>query len=376
MRPVHLAGTGAVTGFGEGRATLMAGLRSGERAIRPRDRTAGGPIPSDVAAEVPGLGHVAVGDRALSIALVAAREALDASGVRAAGVPLVLASTKGELTGAGFGPTAETGTGLGSPARLAARLSAELGTDGVLAAVSCACASGLVALSLAARRVAHGAADRVLVVGVDVLDAFILAGFGGLHALDPSYCRPFDRARRGVNPGDGAAAILLTCRGSESSGARLVGWGGANDACHVTGPDREGLGVATAGERALRQAQVAPDDVDLLHLHGTGTEANDGFEASGVVKLFGGATPPAFGTKAQTGHTLGAAGVVETVVLTESLLAGEALPNVGLEQPGVDGRLDLVRERRAIACASGQGRVGLKVAAGFGGIIASVVVAT
>lgn len=370
---VHVAGWGAVTGFGAGREALWSGIVEGRSALRERRRTASAPAPTDVAAEVPGLEDVVVADRALSIAKAAAHEALRAAGgLDSAQVPLVLASTKGELTGIGLGAA---GSGFGSPARLARRLADELGSPSVLGAVSCACASGVTAIALAARAIERGEVERALVVGVDVLDEFILAGFGGLQALDRGACRPFDRARRGLSLGDGACAVVLSRFERESRGARIAGRGGANDACHVTGPDRAGDGIAAAGARALRLAGIAPQAVDAVHVHGTGTLANDACEALGLVQLFGGATPPAFGTKAQTGHTLGAAGVLETCVLAEALLAGELPPNVGLEDADVDPRLDLVRSRRSVGARDG-GRVGLKVSSGFGGIVAALVVAT
>lgn len=377
-RAVHVAGWGAVTGFGVGADALVDGIWSGSSAIAPRRRTAGGPVPTDVASEVPGLCDVAPSERALHIARLAASEALArAGGMSSEEVPLLLASTKGELTGlscgAGGGGSLVEGTGLGAPGYLARRLANDLHSPALLGAVSCACASGVLALSLAARRIARGEVERVLVVGVDVLDGFILAGFGGLGALDPLACRPFDRERRGVSLGDGAAAVLLSAHAQESMGAQIVGRGGANDACHVTGPDRVGGGVRLAAERALLQAGVGVGQVDLVHLHGTGTRANDGSEALGLVELFGGPTPPAFGTKAQTGHTLGAAGVLETCLLIEALRRGVAPRNVGLEDPDVAEHLHLVRDARALVAPLGE-RVGLKVSSGFGGIAAALVV--
>ena len=379
-RAVHVAGWGAVTGFGPGAEALVQGIWAGASALAPRSRTAGGPVPTEVAAEVPGLGDWAHPERALHLAQLAAVEALSrAGGISGQEVPLVLASTKGELTGLGSGAARgevllAEGSGLGSPGHLARRLATRLHSPALLGAVSCACASGVLALALAARRISRGELDRVLVVGVDVLDGFILSGFGGLGALDPSACRPFDRDRRGVSLGDGAAAVLLTAHAEESIGARIVGRGGANDACHVTGPDRVGAGVRLAAERALQHAGLSTGDVDVVHLHGTGTRANDGAEALGLVDLFGGPTPPAFGTKAQTGHTLGAAGVLETCLLIEALRRGVAPPNVGLEHPDVAEHLDLVRSARALIAPVGE-RVGLKVSSGFGGIAAALVVA-
>jgi 3-oxoacyl-[acyl-carrier-protein] synthase II len=109
--------------------------------------------------------------------------------------------------------------------------------------------------------------------------------------------------------------------------------------------------------------------MDLIHLHGTGTLANDASEAAGLGAVYGGRTSAAFGSKAQTGHTLGAAGVIETLLAVEALQRGVVPANIGLEEQGVDGRLDLVREARPLARA----RRALKVAGGFGGIQAALV---
>lgn len=365
--PVHIAGRGAVTGFGAGTTTFVDAMFAGQSAIRPRARTAGGNVPTEVAAELPAdlLPRGPIGDLPLHLATLAADEALAEARVGdRSTIGLVLASTKADMTGI-VGP----GQGLGSPARLAARLAERLQLGAVLGAVSCACASGLLAIAVAARRIATGECDRVLVVGVDALHEFVLAGFGSLSALDPGPCRPFDRARRGVTLGEGAGALLLTRHADESLGIAVLGHGGANDACHVTGPDRQGAGLALAGRRALRHAGIDRDDVDFVHLHGTATQANDATEALGLVALFGGRTPPAFGTKAQTGHTLGAAGVLETIAAIAALQRAEVPANVALQDPDVDPGLDLVRSRRDLA----RSRTALKVASGFGGLQAALV---
>lgn len=365
---VHLAGWGAVTGFGAGVDTAWGAVRSGRSSVRPRERSAAWRAPTSVAAEAPGLAGVAQDRQALELAAGAAEEALELAGIEPGDVELVLASTKGDLSGVCRG---SEGRGLGSPDRLARRLAARLGVPAILPSVSCACASGVLALALAARRIRGGRARRdVLVVGVDALHPFVLGGFGALHALDPGPCRPFDRQRRGVSLGDGAGAIVLTADADRSLGLRILGHGGANDACHVTGPDREGRGIALAARRALADAALEPSDLDVVHVHGTGTEANDRCEALGLVEVFGGRTPPAFGTKGQTGHTLGAAGVIETILLGRSLLDEWVPSNHGLEEPDVDPALALAREGQGAPGA----RRGLKIASGFGGVIGALVV--
>jgi 3-oxoacyl-[acyl-carrier-protein] synthase-1 len=365
---VFVAGRGAVTGFGAGCAAFADGVFAGRTAVLPRRRTAAFDVPTSVAAEIPAAvfaAGLAASEHVFQTAVLAGREAFAEAGepCRAA-TGLVLASTKADLTG-----VVGTGDGLGQPWRLGERLARAFGLGGPVVNVSCACASGLVALAIAARRIAAGECERLLVLGVDVLHEFVLAGFGSISALDPGPCRPFDRARRGVSLGEGAGALLLTRHRGESLGICVRGHGGANDACHVTGPDRQGAGLALAARRALAHAGIAAHEIDVVHLHGTATPANDTTEALGLASVFGVRTPPAFGTKAQTGHTLGAAGVLETIAAIEALRRGCAPANVGLDDPDVDPALDLVRSPRALPRA----RTALKVASGFGGIQAALV---
>ena len=181
-RSVHVAGRGAISGFGRGLAVLVDEVFGGRTALRPRERTASFVAPTSVAAEIP-VAAVGAGVREVElishVAAVAGREALDEAGVRGDDIGLVLATTKADLSGI----TGE-GAGYGSPMRLARSVATRLELARVHAAVSCACASGVIALAMAARRIAAGEVDRVLVIGVDVLNEFILRGFGAMHQQD------------------------------------------------------------------------------------------------------------------------------------------------------------------------------------------------
>jgi 3-oxoacyl-[acyl-carrier-protein] synthase-1 len=260
--------------------------------------------------------------------------------------------------------------------RLALQLGRALHVPATPTALSCACASGVLAIAAGARRIRTGEADRVLVVAADALNQFIVAGFGGLGALDPDPCRPFDAARRGVSLGEGAGAVVLTALPGESIGVRVRGWAGANDGCHTTGPDYEGRGIGLAARRAIAHAGLLPTDIDALHLHGTGTRANDKSEAIGLSGVFASGghkrTPPAFGSKGQTGHTLGAAGVIESLLAIEMLRRGEVPKNHGLAEPDVHPGLDLVTAPRRLV----RTRHALKVASGFGGLQGALVLST
>jgi 3-oxoacyl-(acyl-carrier-protein) synthase len=367
-RTVHVAGRGAVTGFGEGREEFLSSIFRGETAVAPLRRLAGTDCLTSVAAEVPATMVDAAGGEnglALWLATVAAREALAEAGrEHAAGLSLVLGTTKGDLSGI-CGP----GDGLGNPYRTARSLADALGIDGRVGAVSCACASGLSGVALAGRWMRTGSAERVLVVGTDGLSAFILRGFSSLLALDPEACRPFDRSRAGLSLGEAAGALLLTVHAGESLGYEVAGWGESNDANHITGPSRDGSGLRLAMERALEQSGLPPEAVDYVHLHGTGTPYNDAMEGEALLQLYPGKTPPASGTKGQTGHTLGAAGVIESLVALEALERGLAPANHGLVESDLDERLDLAAAPLDLERAD----TALKIAAGFGGINAAVV---
>jgi 3-oxoacyl-[acyl-carrier-protein] synthase I len=379
-RDVFIAGRGAISGFGSGVGILTDAVFAGHTALRGRSRTANFIAPTRVAAEFPpecfGAGNTANDDFQRENDLpslagaIACEEALaEARVVDRSRIGLILATTKAELSGLCGNGNDQGPDGYASPMRLAQRVARNLGISNIHAAISCACASGVVALAMAERRIAQGEVDRVLVVGTDALNRFILAGFGGMHVLDPGPCRPFDKDRRGVSLGDGAGALVLSAFEHESIGIRIAGHAGANDACHVTGPDRQGAGIGLAASRAIARAGLAPKDIDVLHLHGTATLANDSTEAMGLAKTFLGRTPPAFGTKGQTGHTLGAAGTIETILMIAALHRGIVPGNVGLEQTDVDPGLDLVTTPRQLARA----RYGLKVASGFGGVQAAMV---
>lgn len=372
-RAVHVAGRGAVTAFGRGRAAFLEALASGASAIRRRERLTALDLRSALAAEVPAeVAEVARGggiSLVLGLAKLAAEEALAEShgktrGVRAA---LVLATTKADISG-----LERDGSGTGSPAELALQLLELLRLRGRAYAVSCACASGTSALAFAGRLVAGGQADTALVVAADALSAFVLRGFDALLLLDPERSRPFDRSRAGLSLGEGAGALVLTREERASLGVRLCGWAETNDASHLTAPRADGAALARAVAAALARAGTGCADVDAISLHGTGTAANDAAEAAALALAFGGSTPPGFGVKGALGHTLGAAGVLESIALVEVLRSGTSFGNVGLTESGVDPNLTLALARAALPRA----RAALKVASGFGGIDAALVFRT
>jgi 3-oxoacyl-[acyl-carrier-protein] synthase-1 len=191
-----------------------------------------------------------------------------------------------------------------------------LGLTGVSVTVATACSSSAKVFAQAERLIRTGVADAAIVGGADTLCGSVLFGFNSLELVSPELCRPFDVERRGINLGEASGFALLE---RDGDGPWLLGYGESSDAHHMSTPHPEGLGARRALQDALARAQVAPADIDYINLHGTASLKNDEIEAKVVADLFP-ATTVASSTKGWTGHTLGAAGVVEAAI---SLLALE-----------------------------------------------------
>jgi 3-oxoacyl-[acyl-carrier-protein] synthase-1 len=214
-------------------------------------------------------------------------------------------------------------------ASLAAYLRQRLGIAGPSFVVSCACASTAKTFGCAARMIDAGICDAAIVGGADTLCLTTLYGFHALALDAPGPCRPFDVARDGISIGEAAGFALLEQPHAHigSDAIMLLGVGESNDAYHMSSPHPEGIGARLAMERALSSAQLAPCDIDYINLHGTATRVGDAAEDLAVFALFGSDTPCS-STKGQTGHSLGAAGIVEAIIsvlaIREGLMPGSA----------------------------------------------------
>jgi len=186
-------------------------------------------------------------------------------------------------------------------------LAEALSVSGPTYTVSTACSSGAKVLASAQRLIQTGICDAVLAGGVDTLCAFTIAGFSSLESVSAERCNPFSANRKGINIGEAAALFLVT---AEPGPVALCGVGESSDGHHISAPEPGGRGARLAIQDALRNAGLQATDIDYLNLHGTATPQNDAMEARVVHDLFG-AVLPVSGTKALTGHTLGAAGALE-----------------------------------------------------------------
>lgn len=239
--------------------------------------------------------------------------------------------------------------------------------------VSASCASSTVAIAHGAALIESGHARSVLVCCADLITEYVFSGFSALKALSPFPCRPFDRDRRGLSLGEGAAALLLM----EAEQARLenrkllgrvLGWGIANDATHITAPARSGRGLIQAVDRALTSAGLTPEGIAAVSAHGTGTVYNDLMELKAFRQVFGERKVPMHSIKGSIGHTLGAAGGIEVTMGLKALSARTVPPTVGFTNPedGARGRVSC--EPQPIA-----GDFLLTTNSGFGGVNAAVV---
>ncbi len=194
---------------------------------------------------------------------------------------------------------------MSSPAEFIAQY---LKLGGPAYSVSTACSSSGKVFASARSLIDNDLCDVVIVGGADSLCDMTLNGFNALEAVSPELCQPFSVNRKGINIGEGAALFIMS---REPSEVALLGVGESSDAHHISAPQPQGLGAAQAMSMALQEAQLQPQDIDYLNLHGTGTALNDSMEAQAVVSSLN-ETTPCSSTKPLTGHTLGAAGATET----------------------------------------------------------------
>ncbi|SFN31256.1 beta-ketoacyl-[acyl-carrier-protein] synthase family protein [Variovorax sp. OV329] len=195
-----------------------------------------------------------------------------------------------------------------------------LGLEGPCETISTACSSSAKAFASAERLIRLGLADAAVVGGVDTLCGSVLFGFNSLELVSSAPCRPFDAQRDGISLGEAAGYALLERADAGAAGAPLLlGYGEASDAHHMSTPHPQGLGAERALDDALARAGLSTDAIDYINLHGTASTKNDEVEAGLVARRFPASTH-ASSTKGFTGHTLGAAGIVEAVI---SLLALE-----------------------------------------------------
>ena len=279
---------------------------------------------------------------------------------------LVIASTKGNIELLSSGKITDKRVCLGE---MAARIAARCGFSITPIVISNACISGVSAMIAAARLIHEGRYRNVVVAGGDTLTRIVVTGFEAFRSVSDRVCRPYDAGRDGLTLGEGCGALLLTADSARAAEPYIEIAGGAvsGDANHISGPSRTGDGLYFAIRNAMAEAGVIPAEVGFVNGHGTGTVYNDEMESKAFA-LAGLDGVPVNGLKPYFGHTLGAAGVVETIVSAHALRAGTVYGTPGFLEAGTPHPLDVSPRHR-----TSESRVCLKTASGFGGCNAAIV---
>lgn len=388
-----------MTSVGVGRRAMWEGLLAGTCGTSPVESFDTGRYNVHVGGEIKGfaadrylqtLDPAALG-RASQLAVAAARLALEDGG-------LEIESLDPERAGVAMGTTSGEPqeierlddclvagdlehAGLGFIRRypchvIASHVAGEVGFGGVNVMIPTACAAGNYAIAYAFDALRAGRADVMLAGGADCFSRITYTGFARLGAIAPDVCRPFDRNRQGMIPGEGAAVLLLEpLERARARGARIyaevAGYGLSCDAHHMTAAHPEGEGAARAMGQALEMSGLTPADVSYVSAHGTGTPTNDRLEAIAVKRVFGerARTTPMSSVKSMLGHTMGAASAIEAAVCALAVAEDRVPPTIHFEAADPEIEVDCVpNEAREIAV-----HVAMNNAYAFGGNNASTV---
>lgn len=381
IRPIAITAYTATSALGRGRAAQLSALRARRSGLRANDFTAeplacaigrvdgleDTPLPEPYAA------HDSRNNRLAWLGLGtdgffdAVRACIERYG--ADRVALVVGTSTASIGATeqayrelddGHFPAPLRTAALHAPHSLGSFLEAALGTRGPCLTVATACSSSAKIFAKAERLIRLGQADAAVLAGVDTLCGSVLFGFNALELVSPEPCRPFDAGRRGLSLGEAAGFALLE-RDGATNAPHLLGYGESSDAYHMSTPHPQGLGARRALADAFARAGLTPREVDYVNLHGTATMKNDAVEAAVIADTFDAATRVS-ATKGWTGHTLGAAGILESV-LTLLAMQHDLVPgclNSATPDPACSASFAFDNETRAI-------RVALSNSFGFGG---------
>ncbi|MFN8242429.1 MAG: beta-ketoacyl synthase N-terminal-like domain-containing protein [Ferruginibacter sp.] len=370
MKPVYIIADNIVSPLGATAAANFEALLAGRRGVQQQVQPALSETPFFASLFPPGEFNSNEYTKFELLLIASIGEALAQVPVAAnsARTALILSSTKGNIS---LLETEEPGAAVTERVSLshsAALVAARFGFSTRPIIISNACISGLLAMITGMRLIQAGTYDQVVVAGADVISRFVLSGFQSFQAVSAAPCRPFDAARDGINLGEGAATVILSAWQHNPAGCRISAGSVSNDANHISGPSRTGEELFQAISRCLAMAGLAPADIDFISAHGTATLYNDEMESKAIA-LANLLTVPLNSLKGYYGHTLGAAGLIETVISIRSLQAGKIIPTAGFEKPGVSQPVtvaDTMIEKSMRHC--------LKTASGFGGCNAAVIV--
>jgi 3-oxoacyl-[acyl-carrier-protein] synthase-1 len=249
----------------------------------------------------------------------------------------------------------------------AQKVAAHFGFTAKPIVASNACISGVLGMITALRLIRAGRYKNVVVAGADRITRFILSGFQSFQAISPGPCMPFDKDRNGISLGEAAATVVLSAAPPRDRPAiRLAAGRTGNDANHISGPSRTGRELGHCITGVLQDAGLHPGEIDFISAHGTATPYNDEMEAKALDHA-GLTAVPVNSLKGYYGHTLGAAGLVESIITLSSMRAGTILPTLGFTTLGVSKPINVAAELIHAPLTHC-----LKTASGFGGCNAAV----
>jgi 3-oxoacyl-[acyl-carrier-protein] synthase II len=399
MKRVVITGIGVVSPIGTGKDVFWTRLLAGTSGIRPVSSFDSSKFAAHIGAEVQDFDpkdHLVKqkpGDvgRATQMAIAAAREAisdarLDLKAVNRARIGVSMGTTSGEplfveyyndAKKAGKEPAPEV---FGQyPCHVSpAHVAIEFDLTGPAIMIPNACAAGNYAVGYGFDMIRAGRVDMMLAGGADAFSRIPYMGFARLGAIAPERCQPFDKNRKGMVPGEGAAVLVLEPLDSAVSRgatiyAEVLGYGASCDSHHMTAAHPQADGAIRAMSAALAQSGLTTADVDYISAHGTGTPTNDRIESLAVRTLFGERAPlvPISSIKSMLGHTMGAASAIEALACAMALYTGWIPPTINHEEPDPDCGLDIVPNQ---ARKTDPG-IALNNAYAFGGNNASLCVA-
>jgi 3-oxoacyl-[acyl-carrier-protein] synthase-1 len=236
--------------------------------------------------------------------------------------------------------------------------------------VSNACISGVLGIVYGERLIKSGKYKHVIVCGGDLMSEFIVSGFQSFQSLSMNPCKPFDKTRDGLNLGEGCGTLILSSDPgafAEKNPVKVLGGAGSNDANHISGPSRTGEGLYIAIDHAFRTSDIHAAQLDTISAHGTATDYNDEMESRALSRA-GLEKVPVNSYKGYFGHTLGAAGVIETAISLQSMKKNMLFCSAGYGKHGVSKNINVIsktEEKEINTC--------LKTASGFGGSNAALV---
>ncbi|HHZ63983.1 MAG TPA: beta-ketoacyl synthase [Flavobacteriales bacterium] len=236
--------------------------------------------------------------------------------------------------------------------------------------LSNACISGALAVIMASDYIRSGRYNNIVVAGADIISKFVVSGFQSFLALAENPCQPYDKNRNGLNLGEGCGTIVLTNNKKAGLDGELIavaGGASSNDANHISGPSRTGAGLTLAIGKSLKNAGISAGDVNYLCAHGTATIFNDEMESL-AFSTAGLSATPVNSFKGYYGHTLGAAGLIESVLTVKSMTEKLLVKTAGYTDCGVSGKINVITENTQANIHHA-----MKTASGFGGCNAALI---